>query len=191
MVDVPKPRFDAEKFKELILYIASKCANMHYFGAVKLNKVLFFSDFLAYGLYGAPITGAVYIKLEKGPAPKALVPIRNEMVEKGDAVVVPVRVFNLTQQRIVPKREPRVSIFAPEQLKLVDDVIEALCSSTADETSDLSHERSAGWKLVGDREEIPYDSVFLSTQALSQDDINVGKNLAEKHGWLPRGNIAM
>jgi hypothetical protein len=191
MGEVSKPRFDAVKFKELILYVSSKCANMHYFGAVKLNKVLFFSDFMAYGLHGKPITGAAYIRLEKGPAPKALVPIRNEMVEHGDAVIVPVRVFNRTQQRLVPKREPNVSIFSPDELKLVDDVIEALCNTTADQTSELSHERSAGWKLVEDREEIPYESVFLSTEPLTRSDIESGKALAEKYGWSSQGNSAM
>jgi len=36
---------DERKFKELILYVADKCSDDPDFGAVKLNKILFYSDF--------------------------------------------------------------------------------------------------------------------------------------------------
>ena len=55
-------KFNEGKFKELVLYIASRCERDPTFGAVKLNKELFFSDFWAYAEFGEPITGAEYIK---------------------------------------------------------------------------------------------------------------------------------
>ena len=51
---------DEEKLSELILYISQKCATDPKFGAVKLNKILYLSDFLAFGNWGEPITGVEY-----------------------------------------------------------------------------------------------------------------------------------
>lgn len=54
-------------------------------GATKLNKVLFFADFAHVRRTGAPITGAVYQKLEHGPAARCLRPVRYQLIENGDA----------------------------------------------------------------------------------------------------------
>src|SRR5690348_3295402 len=72
--------FDRKKFKELILHVTSQCVKDRYWNATKLNKVLFYADFLAFRDHGEPITGAEYFALENGPAPKALLPIREEMI---------------------------------------------------------------------------------------------------------------
>ena len=37
---------------------------------------MFYSDFSAYVRWGTPITGAEYIRLDRGPAPKLMAPIR-------------------------------------------------------------------------------------------------------------------
>jgi hypothetical protein len=46
---------DEQKMKELILYISQKCADDTKFGATKLNKILYFSDFLAYASMAHPL----------------------------------------------------------------------------------------------------------------------------------------
>src|SRR5437660_6974881 len=51
------------RYKELVLYICQKCATDQKFGATKLNKILYFSDFLAYAELGEPITGFEYQRL--------------------------------------------------------------------------------------------------------------------------------
>src|SRR6266487_3415423 len=46
-----------EKLRELILHICIRSEDDEAFGAVKLNKLLFFSDFHAFLRLGKPITG--------------------------------------------------------------------------------------------------------------------------------------
>ena len=75
--------FNKDGFKALVLYIADKCSDDPHFGATKFNKILFYADFLSYGLYGQPITGATYFRLPKGPAPKQWLQVRGEMEESG------------------------------------------------------------------------------------------------------------
>jgi hypothetical protein len=62
----PKP--DREKLRELILHVARRSEGDIAFGVTKLNKLLFFIDFLACLRFGKPITGEEYQKLDNGPA---------------------------------------------------------------------------------------------------------------------------
>lgn len=176
--------FDADKFRELLLYVAKRSVNDSTFGATKLNKILFFSDFLAYGQLGRSITGAAYQRLEHGPAPRELLPIQEELVNKGEAMVVPSRYFNRVQKRLWAVRDPDISGFSPEEISLVDDVIETLRCHDASDVSLLSHVVAVGWQLAGDREEIPYEAVFLSGEPPTPTDVKRGQELAQKHGWL-------
>ena len=124
---------DERKMKELILYVSLKCANDPTFGAVKLNKILYFSDFLAYAYYGSPVTGFEYQKLPIGPAPKRLLPIREQMIKAGELGIqeVPLR-SGYTQKRTVNLRLPDLEVFSAKQIALVDAVIDALKGADAE-----------------------------------------------------------
>jgi uncharacterized phage-associated protein len=135
--------FNEHKFKELILYIATQCKEDVFYGAVKLNKVLFFSDFLAHERLGQPITGAEYMAIEHGPAPRRLLPIREEMLEEGDIVVEQ----RAHQTRILAAREPDLKQFSPEELAIVDYVVLSLRNIAAEEVSDLTHQLP-GWRAA-------------------------------------------
>src|SRR6266849_3234100 len=78
---------DEEKLAELILYISQKCATDPKFGAIKLNKILYLSDFLSFGNWGEPITGVEYQHLRKGPAPRRLIPVREALQKDGKLLV--------------------------------------------------------------------------------------------------------
>lgn len=69
-------RTDDRKRRELILYLASRSEEDPRFSSTKLNKLLFYCDFTAYRQLGQSITGHGYQKLQFGPAPKAMLPIR-------------------------------------------------------------------------------------------------------------------
>lgn len=166
-----------------MLYAAEKSASDDRFGATKLNKILFFSDFLFYGLAGSPITGATYQKLVNGPAPVQLKPTAREIENEGAGIFVKRLAFNYTQTVLVPKRQANRSLFTAEEIALVDEVIRDLAPRNARETSDLSHMRSVAWQLAEVGETIPYETVFLSARAATRADIERGQELARKHGW--------
>ena len=174
------PSFDREKFRELMLYVAEKLLDDPAFGATKLNKILFFADFRAYGEFGKPITGASYQRLDRGPAPVQLLPIQSELVEEGAAVLVEREYFNYPQKRLFPRRAPNLSCFSAAEIALVDEIIEALRHHNATEVSFLSHINVLGWQVAADREEIPYQAVFLSAESLTPGDIRRGQELARQ-----------
>ncbi len=165
-----QPIFNPEKFRELLLYIARNSEDDPTFGAVKLNKVLYYADFAAFRQLGKPITGATYRKLMEGPAPLEMLTERGALIKSGDAELREAAYFTGMQQRLTVRdgREPDREMFEPGELKLVDEVISFFRGKTAREVSDYSH-REPGWAVARDREVIPYETAFLSSQPFPQD----------------------
>ena len=179
---VEQPQFDRERLKELILYLAKRSADDAYFGATKLNKLLFFSDFMAFGQLGAPITGATYQKLKWGPAPRELLPVQREMQREASAKIKRASAF--TPDKTVALREPDISQFTPQEIAIVDEVLEALKHDNATMVSDRSHKFSVGWQVAGEQEEIPYGTVFLWGGDPHPAAIEYGRQLAVDRGWV-------
>ena len=151
----------SDKFQELILYIAKECETDTYFGATKLNKILFYSDFLSFRETGQSISGAEYMRLDNGPVPRNLVPVRDQLISQDDLVIVYRDCLGRTQKRPVTRREPDISLFSALEIKTVDRVISKLWNKSATETSELSH-KFIGWKVVENRETIPYKTAYIN-----------------------------
>lgn len=170
------------KLAELILYICQKCADDPYFGATKLNKILYFADFLHYGNYGAPITGMEYQKLPYGPAPRRLLPVREAMVQRRDLGIQPVQLrAGKTQLRPVNLREADLALFSGSEIAQVDTIIGAFASSDSDTVSELSH-KMVGWQVVDEGETIPYNTVFIANPKMTEVEVRRGLEVAHKHG---------
>ncbi len=172
------------KLKELILYVADKCQYQPAFGATKLNKILFFADFLAYGQFEESITGEEYFKLPYGPAPKYLKTAREELLAADDIVIIEKPQKAGVQIRIIPKREANMEKFDAKQVALVDSVIEQLEHYNAEEISGLSH-KFYGWQITKDQEVIPYETIFLSgkdDRPITTHKQEIAQKLAEKYG---------
>jgi len=169
-----------DKFKELILYIAQESEYDPTFGATKLNKILFFCDFLAFRAYGKSITGQRYFKLPYGPAPRALKPAIKELVDEEACIEVSRTHFGKTQHRIVVRREANVEVFAPYEVAIAGAVLRTLRDNNAQEVSDLSH-HFIGWQAAEMQEDIPYETIFLGdpqTLTLTEEEVSYGQRLA-------------
>ena len=153
--------YNESKFVELVLYVADRLRGDQAGGATKLNKVLYFADFAHVRRTGRPITGAEYQKLDRGPAPRRLVPVRRRLVECGEAEVVREDFLGYEQHRLVPLRPADLSVFDADELATIDKVLADLESLTAKQVSDLSHEEP-GWQLSDDGQIIPYETALIA-----------------------------
>jgi hypothetical protein len=174
-----------QKLRELIVYIAAKCAADETFGAMKLNKLLVLADFLAYGRLGRPITGVEYMKLENGPVPRRMKPVRDEMVGKGDIAIEerPYRNMPNPQTRIVPLRQAKLDLLEKEDISLVDDLIRTTWGASGTDGSELTH-GYRGWLMARQlRDKIPYSAVFLSDEPPTEYEIKHAEELIREHGW--------
>ncbi len=160
-VAIARQEPDDEKLRQLILYIAKASEEDPYFGSVKLNKLLFYADFLAYVSYGKSITGQEYRKLREGPAPRRLLEIREAMIQAGDLELVSVPVGPYTQLRPQAKRDTDLVAFTAEELLLIDSMVGEYFGTRAADISRDSH-TFLGWQLVEENETIPYEYALLA-----------------------------
>lgn len=154
----------SNKLEELILYVAHKSHDDPKFGATKLNKILFWSDFLAYGYWGRPITGAQYVHRQRGPVPREVVEACSNLTHQGRAKLEERLYFGFPQKRIVPLVNPDLSLFSSDEIQLVTSVLQMLINENATEVSELTH-RLRPWLDTVENEEIPYNSVFVIQEA--------------------------
>jgi hypothetical protein len=168
-----------EKLGELILYIAKKSQNDPHFGATKLNKILFFSDFYNYANHNAPITGVEYMRLGAGPVPKPLVPVRQKLIAKKAIAIQELAVADgYNQKKVVALREPDLSIFSAQEIEIVNMIMETLKDSNASEVSELSHGKA--WQAAKDRESIPYEAFWISDEPISACDKSITLQLIQQ-----------
>ena len=161
------------KFKELILYVADKSLNDPTFGKTKLNKILFFTDFVFYRKWRKSITGQEYMKLQNGPAPRRMLPTLKEMERAGEILTKTTPYFNHDQQRIIALRPADLSIFDAEEISLVDGILDIFSEKNASQISEISH-GFVGWQVAREKEVIPYRTAFLSDRELSPREFEYG-----------------
>lgn len=171
------------KFKELVLFLAERSGDDPRMSRVKLNKLLYRADFEAYRILGSSITGATYLRGEHGPMAEYL-PLAEE--ELGRAGLIGWRVDDTgTHDRKVPlaKQAADRSLFTPDELQLIERVLEELLPHGGRSVSEWSHKESAGWNLVKDNEPIPYSTAFISTKPIPAEDIERARELAIARDW--------
>lgn len=191
--------FNEKKFAELVVYIATRCQSFELFGATKLNKILFYSDFEMYRDSGRAITGAKYVAHQFGPVPDRMASVRDSLIkDKAVAVFNRNPQSNFRQDRLVPLRNPDLAAFDPEEISLVDNVIGTLKNETASFVTELSHGFlgwQAAWKESEARQEasvpslatgdvgIPYETVFVSNRSFDQFETQMILDIADKDDW--------
>ena len=183
VTDVP---YREDKLAELILYIASKMAGDRSAGATKLNKYLYFADFAAVRRQGHPITGAEYQKNRYGPTARLYTVMRDELI-RWDQIEVERRMVVDHPQDVVRLKniEPNMSRFTPEEIELIDRIIEKMRRYNNKEVSDLSHERAAGWNVAENfGDEIPYETAFVSTDPVPEEDLLRAQEFVREQGWV-------
>jgi Protein of unknown function (DUF4065) len=169
-----------QRFRELIVYISRKSVDDIYFGAVKLNKIMYYADFSAFYRFGQPLTGFEYFRIQKGPAPRAMIPISRELVKEGALRFERVTLGGHEEIRTIALREPVMQHFSRDEIILVDEVIQTLWPQNATEVSDASHD--VRWRVLQHKDRMPYEFAFLDDE-MTQNDIERTAELARELGW--------
>jgi hypothetical protein len=179
-----KPEFDADKFRELVLYIARRSADDPRFGMTKLARILCYSDFLTYAYLGRAIAGATYLKFARGPVPRELDAALDDLEQHDDVRVFEAPYLAHPQKRLLALREAKRSPFTEAELAFVDQVIEDLRRENAASDGECSYRELIGWQIAGEHEEIPYETILLSDELPSDDDVRWAQSVAGDLGLL-------
>ena len=171
------------KFKDMVYYICEKSACDDKFGRLKLNKLMYFSDFGFYRESGESISGAEYMRIKNGPVPRQMKPLLEMAFESGTLTerVIQKGAHKLQKPEVVGDVD--YSSLSPAELRWIDAVIEKYSDFNGTEMSDISH-LEPGWKAANDRETIPYGTAFFPlSQTITESDISRTKELIGEFSW--------
>lgn len=170
MSHLPRQSQNDEKLQELILFVANRSQGDERFGSTKLNKILFFADFLAYMRLGKSITGHMYQRLPNGPAPRKMLPAIRRM-ESMKTLAMQSRDHHGRIQKVpIALRKAELSSFTSDEIAIVTEVLDALRNKNAKGVSSLSHQ-FAGWQLAKDGDDIPYEVALVEFKKPRKKDI--------------------
>ena len=142
------------RLKNLLLYILGKMGDTF---QTKMNKVLFYIDFLSYRERGMAISGLAYNAIDFGPVPQ-----RWDRVYSAFDEIRPVPKIVRDQEclALTSTTEADMSCFTKEELSIIDTVCAKLKPLKAHDISELSHNEPAWQRHLHKVETIPYAEAF-------------------------------
>lgn len=153
------PKFHAEKFRNVLLYMLERCAGKPNVGEAVLYKLLYFSDFNYYELYEEHLTGAKYRKLPYGPVPQKLDSLIQQMIEKEQLQRVKTVYRGYGQTRYLPLVKANLKELKASETEVIDRVIEQMSDWSAASISQYSH-KDLPWLATKEGEVINYELAF-------------------------------
>jgi putative zinc finger/helix-turn-helix YgiT family protein len=150
-------QFNYEKFVNMILFFA---VNIKRLFKTKLMKLLFYSDFVNFRNNTLSITGLKYIKNYYGPTPAKYELLLGELFEKYITYQVeyvkPSKDNVEEYEFIKPLEKPTMGIFSQEEIKSMEEVLNAFKHLTSEEITQCSHKEEA-WTKPKNKEIISYE----------------------------------
>lgn len=142
---------DVRKLREMAVYFASRPNTWR----TKLNKLLFYADFLHWKRHGSAISRARYVRMQFGPVPADFYRLQASLVEDASIDEQETRVLDCSGTVFVANRQADLSLFSDEERQTLRDVSDAFEGWSASRITEFSHQER-GWCSVGDRETIDY-----------------------------------
>lgn len=160
-----------EKFKALVHFIVHECLdNPGRLGAVRLNKVLWFTDLTSYQMTGASVTSEKYVKRKMGPVPATILRTIRELEQEGK-IVVRGREAYYDPYKYISLKDPEVGCLSEGDRRLAKDAINFVCGHSANEISDTTHDEV--WSAAREGEEIPLYATLATGMGEITDDVKM------------------
>ena len=142
------------RLKNLLLYVLGQMGETF---QTKMNKVLFYIDFLSYRERGMAISGLAYQAIEFGPVPQRW----DRVYSAFDEVQEQLRLVQGQEcMSLLAGGEADMSAFTEAEMAVIDEVCGKLRDMTSRAVSKLSHEETAWKEHVGKPETIPFSEAF-------------------------------
>lgn len=145
-----------DKAKQVILYFANLCRPF----TTKMNKLLFYSDFLHYKRFGNSITGLNYIAIDKGPVPKRY----STLYDQTETICKEEIIFpnGNSGEQLVPKKDSVFdrTLFSESEISILEEVGVKLKDIKTNDIVTLSHQEAAWIENEKQHKPISYDYAF-------------------------------
>ncbi|GAH37588.1 unnamed protein product, partial [marine sediment metagenome] len=148
--------YDLEKLENMILYLVKRLDGVL---ETKLNKLLWYCDFLHFKETSVSITGAQYIRLPYGPVPdnyERIIGIMQPELLHMDEVPFNTKDGVALGKQFTTLIEPDESMFSEQEIKVVNFVTDTFREDTSTGIMEKSH-REAAYKKCKDGDIISYE----------------------------------
>ena len=142
------------RLKHIMLYILNRCDDVW---CTKMNKLLFYVDFLSYRERGMAMTGLSYRAIDFGPVPdrwdrvySEFAEVKQDLRQAGDFV----------GSVLTASQDADISMFTDDEIKVLDAVCTNFGNKSSREISHLSHEEKAWIDYHENHERIPFCEAF-------------------------------
>jgi len=145
-----------QRLKNVMLYVLEHCSDVW---CTKMNKLLFYIDFLSYRERGVAMTGLSYRAIDYGPVPERWERVYSQFDEIRQETRV---VGNYEGNLLVADSTVScdMSVFNDDEIEILDRVCSALGGRTSRELSDLSHQESGWMDYYPKHGTIPFSEAF-------------------------------
>lgn len=150
--------FSPQALMQMMVFYASKPAGVL---KTKLNKLLWYADFLHYRLYGVSISGATYVHLPYGPVPDNYGTYLASLCDSETLVLEEVDFGpgatgeHIIGEKLVSNREIRADVLPDSAYAVLEAVYQRFRHTGSKEISRLSHEET-GYTNTEHMEPISY-----------------------------------
>jgi len=143
------------RLKNVMLYVLEHCEDVW---QTKMNKMLFYIDFLSYRERGVAITGLCYRAIDFGPVPERWERVYSQFDEIRSEVKSTVNF-----EGVILRAEIRCdeSLFSEEELQMMKSVCSLLGGYSSRTLSDMSHQEQGWVKNHAKHGMIPFDDAFV------------------------------
>lgn len=123
VLPLPEAQLDKRLYKNAVLYFIKYCNNK-YLGVTKLNKLLYYLDFISYRDRGKSFTGDAYIHDQYGPVPASIGEVLTTLKSDGaiDASAVSYKDGEKIRFEIKDATQFDEKIFSKEQKELLKSI---------------------------------------------------------------------
>jgi len=141
--------FSLEKMAAMVLYLANRTTDLY---KTKLNKLLFYADFVNYYLHGNSISGSRYVHLPYGPVPDAYEDTLETLNHYGVIDLAKQNSAELIRSGDGQLGDPLTDV----EKSSIDWVLERYGDFSATQLTEISH-REMAYKNTKSGEEIAYE----------------------------------
>jgi len=159
--------YDLEKLKNMILYLVKRLDGVL---KVKLNKLLWYCDFLHFKETSVSITGSQYVRLKYGQVPdnyeRIIGTMQPELLDKDE---IPFNTKDGIQigEEFTALVEPDESIFSEKEIQVMDFIADTFHEDTSTSIMEKSH-REAAYQRCKDGDIISYEYAKELSLSLSK-----------------------
>ena len=142
------------RLKNIMLYILNRCDDVW---CTKMNKLLFYTDFMSYRERGMAMSGLSYRAIDFGPVPERWDRVYSEFPEVRQELR---QVGDFVGSILKTSEKADNSLFIDDELKVLDAICTHFSKMTSREISRISHDEEAWLNHHDKHEYIPFDDAY-------------------------------